>query len=310
MPTPVYVISGFLGSGKTTFINNILESAPVNLKIMVLVNEFGAISIDRKIIKTDPINIVDLSGGCICCGLFTELMASLLFALDTLKADIILIESTGLAVPQEIARQALTPAFDGRIEFGGIITLVEAKSMLSDDYPIIMQQLKEANVVILNKIDLIGPSSLAQAWKKIKSVMPAESIVFKTSFARVKYEKIFFRRYNDSHINIKYSKTKVSQFDSTTGFAAVSFVRNSPLSMGMINRLFKAHGNAIIRSKGFLVTEKGNVQLQFSQNGLEIKDIQKSIKRSELVLIVREENKKFIEEKFKKAFDESVSEMR
>jgi G3E family GTPase len=80
--------------------------------------------------------------------------------------------------------------------------------------------------------------------------------------------------------------------------------------MGMISKLFKDHGDAIIRSKGFLVTEKGDVQLQFSENGLEIKDIQKSIKRSELVLIVREENKKFVEEKFKKAFDENVSEMR
>jgi G3E family GTPase len=310
MPTPVYVISGFLGSGKTTFINNILESAPVNKKIMVLVNEFGAISIDRELINADPINVVDLSGGCICCGLFTELMASLLFALDTLKADIILIESTGLAVPQEIARQALTPAFDGRIEFGGIITLVEAKSMLTDNYPIIMQQLKETNVVILNKIDLIGPRTLAQAWKKIKSIIPAESIVFKASFARVKYEDIFFRLYNDSHINIKYSKAKVSQFDSTAGFASLSFVRNSPLSLGMINRLFKALGDAIIRSKGFLVTDKGDVQLQFSENGLEIKDVQKSIKRSELVLIVREKNKKFVAEKFKKAFDESVCEMR
>ncbi len=310
MPTPVYVISGFLGSGKTTFINNILESAPVNLKIMVLVNEFGAISIDREIIKADPINIVDLSGGCICCGLFTELMASLLFALDTLKADIILIESTGLAVPQEIARQALTPAFEGRIEFGGIITLVEAKSMLSDDYPIIMKQLKEANVVILNKIDLIDSSTLAQAWKKIKSAIPSESIFFEASFARINYKEIFFRRYNDSHINIKYSKTNLNQFDSTAGFATVSFVRNSPLSMEMIYKLFKTHGNEIIRSKGFLVTEKGDVQLQFSENGLEIKDIQKPIKRSELVLIVREENKKFVEEKFKKAFGESVSEMR
>jgi len=213
-------------------------------------------------------------------------------------------------VPQEIARQALTPAFDGRIEFGGIITLVEAKSMLSDEYPIIMHQLKEANVVILNKIDLIDSSTLAQAWKKIKSVMPAESIFFETSFARINYKEIFSRRYPDSHINIKYSKTNVSQFDSTAGFATVSFVRNSPLSIGMINRLFKTHGNEIIRSKGFLVTEKGDVQLQFSENGLEIKDIQKPIKRSELVLIVREENKKFVEEKFKKAFDESVSEMR
>lgn len=310
MPTPVYVISGFLGSGKTTLINNILESAPVNLKIMVLVNEFGAISIDREIIKTDPINVVDLSGGCICCGLFTELMASLLFALDTLQADIILIESTGLAVPQEIARQALIPAFEGRIEFGGIITLVEAKSMLSDDYPIIMKQLKEANVVILNKIDLIDSSTLAQAWKKIKSAIPAESISFEASFARINYKEIFSRRYSDSHINIKYSKTNLSQFDSTAGFATVSFVRNSPLSMEMIYKLFKAHGNEIIRSKGFLVTEKGDVQLQFSENGLEIKDIQKPIKRSELVLIVREENKKFVEEKFKKVFGKSVSEMR
>ena len=310
MPTPVYVISGFLGSGKTTFINNILESAPVNLKIMVLVNEFGAISIDREIIKADPINVVDLSGGCICCGLFTELMASLLFALDTLQADIILIESTGLAVPQEIARQALTPAFEGRIEFGGIITLVEAKSMLSDDYPIIMKQLKGANVVILNKIDLIDSSTLAQAWKKIKSAIPSESIFFEASFARINYKEIFFRRYNDSHINIKYSKTNLNQFDSTAGFATVSFVRNSPLSMEMIYKLFKAHGNEIIRSKGFLVTEKGDVQLQFSENGLEIKDIQKPIKRSELVLIVREENKKFVEEKFKTAFGDSANEMR
>jgi G3E family GTPase len=310
MPTPVYVISGFLGSGKTTFINNILESAPVNLKIMVLVNEFGAISIDREIIKADPGNIVDLSGGCICCGLFTELMASLLFALDTLKADIILIESTGLAFPQEIARQALTPAFEGRIEFGGIITLVEAKSMLSDDYPIIMKQLEAANVVILNKIDLIDSSTLAQAWKKIKPAIPAESISFEASFARINYKEIFFRRNNDRHINIKYSKTNLSQFDSTAGFATVSYVRNSPLSMEIIYKLFKTHGNKIIRSKGFLVTEKGNVQLQFSENGLEIKDIQKPIKRSELVLIVREENKKFVEEKFKKAFGKSVGEMR
>jgi cobalamin biosynthesis protein CobW len=57
MPTPVYVISGFLGSGKTTLINNILDTSPVDKKIMVLVNEFGSISIDRKIINTDPNNV-------------------------------------------------------------------------------------------------------------------------------------------------------------------------------------------------------------------------------------------------------------
>ena len=130
MPTPIYVISGFLGAGKTTLINNLLESAPHSARIMVLVNEFGRISIDKKIIKADPFNIVDLSGGCICCGMVTELIASLRFALDELRADVILIESTGLAVPQEIARQALSPVFEGRVEDGGIITVVDAGSVL------------------------------------------------------------------------------------------------------------------------------------------------------------------------------------
>jgi|SRR5208283_3491825 len=89
MPTPIYVISGFLGAGKTTLLNSLLESAPDSARIMVLVNEFGKISIDKKIIEADPLNIVDLSGGCICCGMFTELIASLKFALDELKADVI-----------------------------------------------------------------------------------------------------------------------------------------------------------------------------------------------------------------------------
>ena len=121
MPTPIYVISGFLGAGKTTLINNLLEDAPDSARIMVLVNEFGSISIDKKIIEADPFNIVDLSGGCICCGMFTELMSSLRFALDELRADVILIESTGLAVPREIARQALSPFLEGRVESGGIM---------------------------------------------------------------------------------------------------------------------------------------------------------------------------------------------
>jgi len=160
MPTPVYVISGFLGAGKTTLINTILDTSPVDKKIMVLVNEFGSISIDRKIIKVDPDNVVDLSGGCICCGLFLELVSSLRFALDTLFADIILIESTGLAVPGEIARQALSPAFEGKIEYGGIITVVDASSVLTLQYPIIKDQLKMANVIILNKIDLVDSNTL------------------------------------------------------------------------------------------------------------------------------------------------------
>jgi len=301
MPTPIYVISGFLGAGKTTLINNLLESAPYSARIMVLVNEFGNISIDKKIIKADPFNIVDLSGGCICCGMFTELMASLGFALDELKADVILIESTGLAVPQEIARKALSPAFEGRVELGGIITVVDVGSMLTVDYPIIEDQLKEANVVVLNKIDLMDSNTLAQVRDRIKLITTLECSLFETSFGRISYNDIFSRRYDSPHIT--YRKTRPGEFDSTAGFATVCLVRNSPVDLGRLIELYERHRKTIIRSKGFVLTEKGGVEVQFSKSGMEVKEIDKPLQRTELVLIVKENDKEFIESEFRKAFD-------
>ncbi len=301
MVTPIYVISGFLGAGKTSLINNLLESAPGDARIMVLVNEFGSISIDKKIIKADPFNIVDLSGGCICCGMFTELIASLRFALDDLKANIILIESTGLAVPQEIARQALSPAFEGRVELGGIITVVDAGSMLTVDYPIIEDQLKEANVVVLNKTDLIDSDTLAQVRDKIKLITNLECSLFETSFGRISYNDIFSRRYDSPHIT--YRKTQPGEFDSTVGFATVCLVRNSPVDGVRLVEFYQKHHHKIIRSKGFVVTKKGGVELQFSKSGMEMKEIDKPLQRTELVLIVKENDKEFIESEFRKVFD-------
>jgi G3E family GTPase len=301
MPTPVYVISGFLGAGKTTLLNNLLESAPYSARIMVLVNEFGRISIDKKMIKADPSNIVDLSGGCICCGLVMELIASLRFALDELRADVILIESTGLAVPQEIARQALSPVFEGRVEGGGIITIVDAGSVLKEDYPIIEAQLKEADVVVLNKIDLIDSKTLVEVRDRIKPITNPNCSLFETSFGRISYNDILARRHDSSHIT--YTKMQPGEFDSTAGFATVCLVRSSPIKADELIGFYQKHRHEIIRSKGFVMTEKGGVEVQLSKSGIEIKEIQKPINITELVLIVKEEVKEFIESEIRKVFD-------
>ncbi|MBW2603724.1 MAG: GTP-binding protein [Deltaproteobacteria bacterium] len=303
MPTPVYVISGFLGSGKTTLINTILDTSPVDKKIMVLVNEFGNISIDRKIIKVDPNNVVDLSGGCICCGLFLELVSSLRFALDTLFADIILIESTGLAVPGEIARQALSPAFEGRIEFGGIITVVDASSILTFRYPVIKKQLKDANVVILNKIDLVDSKTLDHARKMIRSMVLPESRRIETRFCKVGYDEIISQRYNDSRI-MEYVRTPPRQYDSTAGFATVSLVRHRPLHRDKLIDLYGRLGNKIIRSKGFILTESGKMELQFSNNVMSLRATRQPIQRTELILILNENDKDLIENELRKVFQE------
>lgn len=303
MPTPVYVISGFLGSGKTTLINTILDTTPVDKKLMVLVNEFGSISIDRRIIKVDPNNVVDLSGGCICCGLFLELVSSLRFALDTLFADIILIESTGLAVPGEIARQALSPAFEGRIEFGGIITVVDTSSILTCQYPVIKKQIKTANVVILNKTDLIDQKTLDHARKMIRSMVLPESRLIETSFCKVGYDEIISQRYDDSRI-IEDVRIPPRQYDSTAGFATVSFVRHRPLHRNTLFDLYGRLGNKIIRSKGFILTESGKMELQFSNNVMSLRATQHPVQRTELILILHENDKDLIENEFRKIFQE------
>ncbi len=303
MPTPVYVISGFLGAGKSTFINHVLETAPAHLRILVLVNEFGSIAIDKRIIKTDPLNIVDLSGGCICCGLFAELMASLRFALDDFKADIILIESTGLAVPQEIARQALTPAFEGRLEFGGIITLVDAAGILSNEYSVVEQQVRDANVVILNKIDLVEGHQLVALHREISHLMSPGSSLLSASFGQVDYDQVFERLYDHGHLNLIYGRPPPASFDSTAGFAVICLVRHSPAPRTKLMEFYEEQSDRIIRSKGFVLTEKGALQVQFCQTGLELKDVPESIRRTELVLIVRAEDKDFIESKLRKVFN-------
>jgi G3E family GTPase len=301
MPTPVYVISGFLGAGKTTLLNNLLESAHCSARIMVLVNEFGRISIDKKMIKTDPSNIVDLSGGCICCGMAIELIASLRFALDELRADVILIESTGLAVPQEIARQALSPVFEGRVEGGEIITIVDAGSVFKEDYPIIEAQLKEANVVVLNKIDLIDSKTLVEVRDRIKLITNPNCSLFETSFGRISYNDIFARQHDSPHIT--YTKMRPGEFDSTAGFATVCLVRSSPVNADELIEFYQKHRHEIIRSKGFVMTEKGGVEVQLSKSGIEVKEIQKPVNMTELVLIVKEEDKEFIESEIRKVFD-------
>jgi G3E family GTPase len=303
MPTPVYVISGFLGSGKTTLINNILDTSPVDKKIMVLVNEFGSISIDRKIINADPDNVVDLSGGCICCGLFLELVSSLRFALDTLYADIILIESTGLAVPRQIARQALCPAFEGRIEFGGIITVVDARSILTWKYPVMKEQLKEANVIILNKIDLVEPKLLVHIHKEIQSMILSDTRLIETSFCKVEYNQIMSKPYNDSRI-MEYARMPTKTYDSTAGFATVSLVRHFPLHRDKLLTLYARLGDKIIRSKGFILTESGGMELQFSNNDIILRPTQLPIQRTELILIIDEKDKDLIENEFRKVFHE------
>ena len=137
--------------------------------------------------------------------------------------------------------------------------------------------------------------------------MPAGSTLLTASFGRVDYDQVFGRLYDHRHLGLIYDGPQPAPLDSTAGFAVVSLVRHSPVPATRLMEFYAAQGDRIVRSKGFVLTEKGALQVQFCQAGLEVKEVPESIRRTELVLIVREEDKAGIEGALRQVFTPAVA---
>ncbi|MCR9125623.1 MAG: GTP-binding protein [Rhodobacteraceae bacterium] len=160
---PATVIGGYLGAGKTTLVNHLLRNAG-GLRLAVLVNEFGALPIDADLIEAQDDDIIAIAGGCICCSYGDDLTRALLdmTAMDP-PPDHLLIESSGVAIPSMIVGTlGLLPGFrvDGTVIVADAETLCRtaADRYLGDT---VLRQLRDADLLILNKIDLPTPRALA-----------------------------------------------------------------------------------------------------------------------------------------------------
>ncbi len=156
--TPLTVITGPLGSGKTTLLRHILDT--VSRKIAILMNEFGEISIDSKIIAGKNVQMADLGGGCVCCSLLGEFEAAVDEIIDTVDPDIIVVETTGVAEPDALVfdiQESLA-----KVRLDGVVTIIDADAMVK--YPSVGHtsriQIEAADTIILNKVDLVSESEL------------------------------------------------------------------------------------------------------------------------------------------------------
>jgi G3E family GTPase len=172
---PVTVLTGYLGAGKTTLLNRIL-SEPHGRKYAVIVNEFGEIGIDNDLIVGADEEVFEMNNGCVCCTVRGDLVR----IIDGLmrrkgKFDAIIVETTGLADPAPVAQTFFMDDNVGRkAKLDAVVTVADAK-WLKDrlkDAPEAKNQIAFADVILLNKTDLVAPDELGEVEARIRGINP------------------------------------------------------------------------------------------------------------------------------------------
>ena len=173
---PVTILTGFLGAGKTTLLNRMLNGSH-GLRVAVLVNDFGAINIDTKLIVDVEDNAISLSNGCVCCQIRDDLVETIEEVINRPEnPEYILLEASGVADPSGIAMTFAIPNFRDRIRLDSIISIVDTEQVFANaDNPYLsilkLQQIGFSDMVILNKVDLVNDEQLQRVKDWINSKM-------------------------------------------------------------------------------------------------------------------------------------------
>ena len=182
---PVTIITGFLGSGKTTLISQLVRHPEMN-RVALVINEIGEIGIDHDLVESSTENITLLSNGCICCSVRTDMQETLrdLFARrsvgEVFDFDRIIIETTGLADPAPVLQTLVSDTLlEAQFRFDGLVTLVDAVnfSSLVDSQTEIVKQIAIADKILLTKTDLVEPSAIVSLEELIRSINSSAPIV-------------------------------------------------------------------------------------------------------------------------------------
>ena len=164
----VYIIGGFLGSGKTTMLLNLAKVfTDRKLKTAIIVNESGEVGVDGATIKAEGYSATELPEGCICCTLVGTLQATLRNIKRDLDPDVIIIEPTGLALPHKVKQFVHTAMIDEDVcAIIGLADVERFDSLLEKKEPFYKMQMSGADLVLINKIDLAKPGQVdhVRAW--------------------------------------------------------------------------------------------------------------------------------------------------
>lgn len=257
---PVTVLTGYLGAGKTTLLNRLLV-APHGKRYAVIVNEFGELGIDNDLVVDVDEEIFEMNNGCICCTVRGDLIRILAGLLKRKgEFDGILIETTGLADPAPVAQTFFVDEdLAERTRLDAIVTVADAKFIeerLADSHEA-EEQIAFADVLLLNKTDLVTPADLERIERRVRAINPYARIV-RTQRCDVALDAVMGLEAFDLKrvLEVEPDFLEAHDHEHDAEVRSVSLTADAPLQpevfFGWFQQLLATQGPNILRSKGIL----------------------------------------------------------
>lgn len=261
---PVSIITGFLGSGKTTLLNHLLKNKQ-DLRVAVLVNEFGDIDIDSQLLISIEEDMVQLNNGCICCSINDGLAEAVyrVLAADK-KIDYLVIETTGIADPFPIILTFLATELRELTRIDSILTVVDAETFSPNHFEseAALKQIAFADIILLNKTDLVSAERLGEVESNI-NLIKAGAKILHTQYGQVALPLILdvgltpVTEYSLAQKNVSKNEhhhhhKHQSHHLENDGFVAVSFESDRPLDVFKFEEFLEHISGNLFRAKGIL----------------------------------------------------------
>lgn len=287
---PVTIITGFLGSGKTTLLNQILKNRQ-ELKVAVLVNEFGDIDIDSQLLVSIDEDMVQLSNGCICCTINENLVDAVYKVLEREEPiDYLVIETTGIADPLPIMLTFLGTELRDLTRLDSILTLVDVETFTADHFEsdAALNQIMYGDIILLNKTDLVPVEQVDDLEQYIQTVKAGARII-RCQRGDVPLPLILDVGYNDpeayadlldydkpahDHHNHDHHEHHEhhhhhhhSEHLENDGFVSVSFVSDRPFVLAKFQNFLAHLPTDVFRGKGILWFKESLMKHIFQLSG-------------------------------------------
>jgi cobalamin biosynthesis protein CobW len=179
-PIPALIISGYLGSGKTTLVRHLLTEAQAEgARLAIISNEFGDTGIDRALMEAGEEGFVELDGGCVCCRLSDALGETVEAVITAARPDRLVLECSGVALPGDVQIQFWRPPIDALVREEVVVVLVDAERFATDEAldDTFLDQVEAADLLLLNKVDCIDDAQRLACRARLESLTGGQPVI-------------------------------------------------------------------------------------------------------------------------------------